>query len=147
MPPPVAVAGLKTEPMLQVAVVGAHLTGMPLNSQLQQRGARLLACTRTAPDYRLFALPDTVPPKPGLLRVAAGTGSRIELEVWEMPARHYGSFVALIPPPLGVGSLRLDDGQTVQGFICEPLALEGARDISSFGGWRSYMASTQTRAA
>ncbi len=128
------------EPWVRVAVVGAHLSGMPLNAQLTDRGARRLSCTRTAPDYRLFALPNTTPPKPGLLRGAPGTGQAIELEVWEMPARHYGSFVALIPEPLGIGTLRLEDGSTVQGFLCEPLALEGATDISHYGGWRAYIA-------
>ena len=86
-------------------------------------------------------LPGTVPPKPGLLRVAPGTGTRIALEVWEMPVEHYGSFVALIPSPLGIGMLDLVDGSSVQGFICEPQALEGAQDISHLGGWRAYIAS------
>jgi allophanate hydrolase len=113
---------------------------MPLNAQLTERDARLLCSTRTAPDYRLFALPNTTPPKPGLLRGAAGSGQAIDVEVWEMPARHYGSFVALIPEPLGIGTLRLEDGSAVQGFLCEPLALEGATDISHYGGWRAYIA-------
>jgi allophanate hydrolase len=82
-----------------------------------------------------------VPAKPGLLRVAPGSGARIALEVWELPIENYGSFVALIPPPLGIATLKLDDGSSVQGFVCEPFALEGARDISEFGGWRGYLQS------
>ena len=132
-----------TTDTVRVAVVGAHLSGMPLNSQLRERGARLVAETRTAPDYRLYALPGTVPPKPGMVRVAPGTGAAIVVEVWEMPLAHYGSFVALIPAPLGIGTLALDDGSSVQGFVCEALALEGAEDITTHGGWRRYIASRQ----
>jgi allophanate hydrolase len=125
---------------VKLAVVGAHLSGMPLNGQLMERGARLLASTQTAPDYRLFALPGTTPPKPGLLRVAPGSGYRIAVEVWEMPLEHYGSFVALIPPPLGIATLTLTDGGQVQGFACEALATGGAQEISHLGGWRAFMA-------
>jgi allophanate hydrolase len=141
LPMPVAIPGLAQPATSRVAVVGAHLSGMPLNSQLTDRGATLVATTETAPDYRFFALPGTVPPKPGLLRVAPGNGTRIAVEVWEMPAAHYGSFVALIPAPLGIGSLVLADGSSVQGFICEPFALDGALDISHFGSWRAYIQS------
>jgi allophanate hydrolase len=126
--------------MVQVAVVGAHLSGMPLNGQLTERKATLLASTTTSADYQLYALPNTQPPKPGLLRVATG-GCAIAVEVWEMPLAAFGSFVALIPEPLGIGSVKLANGSTVKGFICEPLALAGAADISSFGGWRAYLAS------
>ena len=143
LPAPQPIPGLAPEPTVQVAVVGAHLSGMPLNSQLTERGARLLRATHTAPDYRFFALPGTTPPKPGLLRVPAGTGGAIALEIWEMPTQHYGSFVALIPPPLGIGTLALADGGTVQGFVCEALATEGAQDITALGGWRAYMAQRQ----
>lgn len=139
LPEPEPIEGLSSEPTVRVAVVGAHLTGMPLNSQLTGRGAQLIRTTVTAPDYQLFVLPDSAPPKPGLLRGAPGTGHSIEVEIWEMPLRHYGSFVALIPAPLGIGTLRLADGTTVQGFICEPQALEGARKISHLGGWRAYV--------
>ena len=104
-------------------------------------GATLLASTETAPHYRLFALSGTVPPKPGLLRVAPGTGARIALELWNMPLEHYGSFVAQIPAPLGIGTLALNDGNSVQGFLCEPQALDEAQDISHFGGWRAFIAS------
>ena len=141
LPEPQSLPGLQPPATVRVAVVGAHLSGMPLNSQLTERQATLVASTSTAADYRLFALPGTVPPKPGLLRVAPGTGAAIALEVWEMPLAHYGSFVALIPAPLGIGSLALADGSSVQGFICEPQALQGALDISHLGGWRAYIAS------
>ncbi|QEI05415.1 allophanate hydrolase [Pigmentiphaga aceris] len=123
---------------VKVAVVGAHLAGLPLNSQLLERGARLLSTVKTAPHYRFYALAGTVPPKPGMLRVAKD-GAAIEAEVWEMPMTAYGSFVAGIPGPLGIGSIELEDGSRVQGFLCEASALEGAEDISEFGGWRAYL--------
>ena len=144
LPAPQPLPGLSPSslaPRVKVAVVGAHLSGMPLNGQLTSRSASLVATTQTAPDYQFYALPGTVPPKPGLLRVAPGAGQRIVVEVWEMPAEHYGSFVALIPAPLGIGTLTLVDGSSVQGFICEPWALQDAKDISHFGGWRAYIAS------
>jgi allophanate hydrolase len=138
---PVHIAGICKNTHVKVAVVGAHLSGMPLNTQLTERGATMLARTQTAPHYKFFALPGTVPPKPGLVRVAPHTGASIALEVWEMPVEHYGSFVALIPAPLGIGTLELADGSSVQGFVCEALATAGAQDISHLGGWRAYIAS------
>jgi len=129
-----------SSPSLPLAVVGAHLSGLPLNGQLAERGATLRQATHTAPHYRLFALPNTNPPKPGLLRSKEG-GSSIAVEVWDMPIAAVGSFLALIPPPLGLGSVELADGHWVHGFICEAHALEGARDVTSFGGWRNYIAS------
>jgi len=128
------------EPTVQVAVVGAHLEGQPLNWQLLERGARKVTATQTAPRYRLYALPGTTPPKPGLARVD-GDGTAIAIEVWELPLRRFGEFVAEIPQPLGIGSLELADGRWVKGFICEPAAIAGATDISAFGGWRAYLAS------
>jgi allophanate hydrolase len=127
---------------IKVAVVGAHLSGMPLNSQLVERQAKLLIKTKTAPKYALYALPNTTPPKPGLKFIGEG-GAAIDIEVWEMPVHHYGSFVALIPSPLGIGTLVLADASTVQGFICESWALEHAKDVSQFGGWRAYIAHLQ----
>ena len=148
LPAPSNIAGLKGEATVRVAVVGAHLSGMPLNTQLTERGASLVGEARTTADYRLYALPGTTPPKPGMMRVAPGQGAAIALEVWQMPAAHYGSFVALIPSPLGIGTLMLEDGGSVQGFVCEPEALKGAEDITQHGGWRAYMASLQkSRAA
>ncbi|MDX2080978.1 MAG: allophanate hydrolase [Terrimicrobiaceae bacterium] len=131
--------GIPDRQTIPLAVVGAHLTGQPLNGQLTERGATLLRTTTTSPDYRLHAL-DTVPPKPGLVRVPDG-GVAIEVEVWDMPVDQFGSFVALIPPPLGIGSIQVADGSWVKGFICEPAPLEAAPDISHFGGWRNYRAS------
>jgi allophanate hydrolase len=127
---------------VKVAVVGAHLSGMPLNWQLVERQAKLLIKTKTAPKYALYALPNTTPPKPGLKFIGEG-GAAIDIEVWEMPVHHYGSFVALIPSPLGIGTLFLADASTVQGFICESWALEHAKDVSQFGGWRGYIAQLQ----
>jgi allophanate hydrolase len=127
-------------PTLQIAVVGAHLEGMPLHGQLVERRCRLVERTSTAARYRLYALPGTSPPKPGLARVDDG-GAAIALEVYEMPQDAVGSFLALIPPPLGLGSVELASGRWVKGFICEPAGLQGALDISSFGGWRAWLAS------
>ncbi|MBC7608584.1 MAG: allophanate hydrolase [Polaromonas sp.] len=140
LPDMVAIGGIKQPATVQVAVVGAHLSGMPLNWQLTDRGATWVATTQTAPHYRLYALPGTTPPKPGLLRVADGEGERIAIEIWSMPVSEYGSFVALIPYPLGIGTLALESGN-VQGFVCEAQALPGAKDISHMGGWRAYIAS------
>jgi len=144
LPAPQPIPGLANAATVKVAVVGAHLSGMPLNGQLTERGATLVGSAETAPDYRFFALPGTTPPKPGLLRVAPGSGSRIALEIWDMPLAHYGSFVSLVPGPLGIGTLKLADGNSVQGFLCEAEATAGAQDISQFGGWRAYMASLAT---
>ncbi len=143
LPEPQPIEGLTqaAPPRVRVAVVGAHLSGMPLNGQLTERDATLLSRTHTAPVYRLYALPGTTPPKPGLLRVAPGEGERIEIEVWDMPLTQYGSFVALVPAPLSIGSLQMADGSSVQGFLCEPQALRGATDITHLGGWRAYQAS------
>ncbi|MDB5640511.1 MAG: allophanate hydrolase [Bradyrhizobium sp.] len=124
---------------IAIAVVGAHLSGMALNGELKALGGRLLEQAKTAPDYKLYAL-DTTPPKPGMLRVEAGTGTSIELEVWTLPAAQFGKFVAAIPPPLSIGTVRLADGRGVKGFIVEPAAVNGARDISAFSGWRAFMA-------
>ena len=125
---------------VRVAVVGAHLTGMPLNHQLTSRGARLVRQTRSAASYRLFALPGTTPPKPGLKRVEAD-GAAIVLELWDMPLANFGSFVCEVPAPLAIGTVELGDGTWTKGFVCEPRALEGATDITHFGGWRAYIAS------
>jgi allophanate hydrolase len=127
---------------VRVAVVGAHLTGMPLNFQLTSRDAVLVEQTTSAATYRLYALPGTVPPKPGLARVAED-GAAIIVELWDIPQARFGEFVAEIPAPLGIGNLQLADGRWVKGFICEPYALAGARDITSFGGWRAFIASQQ----
>jgi allophanate hydrolase len=142
-------AGLSLAPAageIAIAVVGAHLGGMPLNGELKSLGARLLEATNTAADYRLYALAGTHPAKPGLLRVGQGAGHKIEIEIWAMPAAHFGGFVAAVPPPLSIGTIRLADGRGVQGFLVESEALAGARDISSFGGWRAYLAAQKVPA-
>ncbi len=131
---PVPAAG-----MYQLAVVGAHLTGQPLNTQLTERKARLIKTTCTGPGYSLYALPNTTPAKPGLVYDGLGAGG-IELEIWEVDAAGFGSFVGLIPPPLGIGTITLVDGSSVKGFICEAHALNGAEDITATGGWRNWLA-------
>ena len=130
--------------LIRLAVVGAHLSGQPLNHQLIARGARLVRATRTTGAYRLFALNDQKPAKPGLVRVSGGVngGVKVEVEVWELGAAEFGSFVAAIPPPLGIGTLQLEDGEEVKGFVCEDYAVAGREDISAFGGWRNYLEST-----
>jgi allophanate hydrolase len=126
-------------PSTLVAVCGAHLSGLPLNWQLTQLGATLERTTRTAPTYKLYALPGTTPPKPGLVRVGEDGGA-IEVEVWRVPLGGYGRFVAGIPAPLGIGTITLEDGTSVQSFLCEALAVQGARDVTAFGGWRAFLA-------
>jgi len=122
-----------------MAVVGAHLTGMPLNWQMTQRNARLVRATRTHGDYRLYAVPNTTPPKPGLVYEPGFGGQGIEIEVWAMPEETVGSFLNAIPPPLSLGTLRLADGSTVKGFLCEPSGIVGAKEITHLGGWRKYI--------
>jgi allophanate hydrolase len=128
------------ERAVRIAVVGAHLTGLPLNHQLTARGAAFVERCRTAACYRLFALPNATPPKPGLARDERGRS--IEVELWDLPEAAVGSFVAEIPAPLGLGTLELADGRMVKGFICEPYALDGARDITEYGGWRAFLAAS-----
>ncbi|MGJ5138555.1 allophanate hydrolase [Bradyrhizobium oligotrophicum] len=124
---------------IAIVVVGAHLSGMALNHELTSLGGRLLEATTTAPDYKLYAL-STTPPKPGMLRIDDGKGSAMAVEIWALSAAGFGQFVNLIPPPLSIGTIQLADGRTAKGFLVEPAALGGARDISEFGGWRAYMA-------
>lgn len=142
-PPPPPGPEWSLQPELKLAVVGAHLSGMPLNSQLTDRGARLIQATQTAPLYKLYALSGTQPPKPGLIKVGPAEGRSLQVEIWSMPVSQYGSFVADIPPPLGIGTLILQDGSQVQGFLCEAHALDNALDISHHGGWRAYIHSLQ----
>jgi len=126
---------------IELAVVGAHLSGMPLNAELTTRGASFVREAETAPDYRLFALPGGPPFRPGLVRVAAGEGGPIKVEVWALPSASFGEFVAAIPSPLGIGALTLADGTRPKGFLCEAIATAGAADVTGFGGWRAYVAS------
>jgi allophanate hydrolase len=121
-----------------LAVCGAHMQGLPLNHQLRDRGGYLLQATTTAPRYRLFALPDGPPRRPGMIRVRQD-GARIQLEVWALPTEQVGSFIAAIPAPLGLGKIELESGALVTGFLCEGYASQGATDITSYGGWRDYV--------
>ena len=125
---------------IEIFVVGAHLTGMPLNPQLVGLGGVFVRTAATAPDYRFYALPGTVPPKPGLVRAPGFSGPGIAGEVWSLPPQGFGMFVSLIPAPLGIGKVTLADGGAVSGFLCEAWAVEGAEEITSLGGWRAYMA-------
>jgi allophanate hydrolase len=129
---------------VRLVVCGAHMSGLPLNRELTERGARLLRACRTAPHYRLYALEDFAPPRPGMLRAARGAA--IEVEIWEMSAEAFGGFVERIPPPLGIGTIELEDGERARGFLCEHYALEGARDITALGGWRVYLAAANKAA-
>lgn len=126
---------------IQLAVVGAHLAGMPLHWQLSSRNARLVRTTRTARAYRLYAMTAVTPAKPALIHVGEG-GAAIELEVYELDPAGFGSFVAEVPAPLAIGTVTLEDGSSVKGFVAEPRAVTGARDITSFGGWRAYLAAS-----
>jgi allophanate hydrolase len=137
--PPVGEIAIAIPDSVRLAVVGAHLSGQPLNPQLTNLKARLIRTCRTAPNYLLYAIPGTTPPKPGLIRADGEGGGAVEVEVWEMTSRAFGDFVAAIPPPLGIGTLVLEDGQQVKGFLCEPYAIRGAADITHFGGWRSFL--------
>lgn len=136
-PPPLHAGSSK--PRVRLAVVGAHLSGMPLNHQLTSRGATLAWSGTTSPAYRLYALADSTPPKPGLVRVGENGGAAIELEVWELDPAGFGAFTAEVPPPLAIGSVTLATGETVKGFVCEPRAIDGAIDVTDFGGWRRYL--------
>jgi allophanate hydrolase len=141
IPPSVATVPVNTpEDRIAVAVCGAHMEGLPLNQQLTSRNATLVTRTRTAPKYKFFALPGGPPHRPGLVRVATG-GAAVEVEVWSVPASLFGSFVAGIPTPLGIGRVELESGEQVPGFLCESYAAATATDITALGGWRQYLAS------
>jgi len=142
-PPEVAAIDPKARrDRLELAVAGAHLSGMPLNGELLEAGAELERNARTRADYRFFALPGT-PAKPGLLRVGDGEGEAIEVEIWSLEPAAFGRFVASIPAPLGVGRVRLADGTAPTGFLVEAAATDGAEDITRFGGWRPYVAASR----
>jgi len=142
LPPIDATPAPVSYPYLPIAVVGAHLSGEKLNGELLALGARLRRSVRTAPDYRLYALPDGK--RPGLVR-DPGAGTVIEAEIWDVPVAAIGAFLAGIAPPLGLGTIALEDGGAVTGFLCEAYAVAGAREISEFGGWRAWQSSQQRR--
>ena len=130
-------ATVSAYPFLPLLVLGAHLSGQPLNPELVALGARLRRTVRTAPEYELYALTDGK--RPGLVRRASG-GAAIAGEVWDVPTEAVGALLATIEPPLGLGSVTLEDGSVVKGFLCEGYAVEAARDITRFGGWRAAKA-------
>ena len=135
--PPIRIS-ISAQKTIAVAVVGAHLTGQPLHWQLTERAATFVKTARTASGYSFYALANTSPAKPGLVFDGAGQGN-IEVEIWQMSEAAFGSFVALIPAPLGIGTLQLSDGETVKGFLCEAHAATNAQDITGFGGWRAWL--------
>ncbi len=135
---PVFAKGTNSDRMM-IAVVGAHLTGEPLNYQLTDRDARFVRAAKTAPSYQLFALPGTSPAKPGLIRIGAEGGVSIDLEIWELPVAQFGSFLQEVPSPLTIGMIHLSDGRAVKGFLCEEAAVQDALNISAFGGWKAYL--------
>jgi allophanate hydrolase len=145
-PPLAAMSKSPAAGEITLAVVGAHLSGLPLNGELRALGARLLETAKTAPDYKLYALAGTVPPKPGLLRVESGKGAGIEVEIWALSVEGFGRFVDSVPAPLSIGTVKMADGRGVKGFLLEATAAAGARDISSFGGWRKFLASEKVTA-
>ncbi|MBB5684705.1 allophanate hydrolase [Sphingobium boeckii] len=123
---------------VKLAVVGAHLKDMPLHWQLTSRDATFVGAYETAPTYRLYAMADSIPPKPAL--VHSEDGAAIALEVYELDVAAFGSFVVEVPAPLAIGTVVLSDGTSVKGFVAEPRALTGAEDITALGGWRAYIA-------
>lgn len=125
---------------IELAVVGAHLHGMPLHWQLEELAAGFVRKTVTAPVYRLYAMADSVPPKPAIVHVGIG-GAAIEIEIYALDMAGFGRFVAQVPPPLAIGTLLLADDAQVKGFVAEPRAIIGGEDISHLGGWRAYIAS------
>jgi len=135
---PKAVLALPTSDEVTIVVAGAHLSGMVLNHELTALGARLVEASITAPEYKLFALA-TMPPKPGLARAPGFAGAGIAVEIWALTAQNFGRFVAALPAPMGIGKVTLADGSVHPGFLCESYALDGAKDITEFGGWRAYV--------
>ncbi len=132
--------------LIEIVVVGAHLSGMPLNGELTSRGGVFRRAGLTTADYRFHALAGGPPKRPGLLRIADGEGAPIEVEVWALPAAEFGRFTASIPAPLCIGTVRLSDGTAPKGFLVEPAGLAGAHDITRLGGWRAYIASLNAAA-
>lgn len=148
--PPLGATGWELEPIatlppaagpaeIPIALVGAHMRGLPLNGEITRLGGRFLAQRQTAPEYRLHALAGGPPQRPGLVRVNEG-GQAIALEVWALPLDQFGTFMTGVPSPLSIGTVRLDDGSAVKGFLCEPAGLQGAEDITPLGGWRAFLA-------
>jgi allophanate hydrolase len=127
---------------LVLAVCGAHMSGLPLNGELTGRGATLIRACRSAAKYRFYALEDFAPPRPGMVHAGDARGHAIDLELWSVPAERFGEFIAGVPSPLAIGTVDLEDGSSVKGFVCEAYAARGARDISELGSWRTYVATS-----
>ncbi|MBS7545468.1 allophanate hydrolase [Ancylobacter oerskovii] len=127
----------------EIALFGAHLSGLPLNGELLEAGGMFLRQARTNADYKLYALPEGRVRRPGLLRVEPGGGAPVECEIWALPAEAFARFVDAIPAPLGIATIQLEDGGRVKGFALEAVAAKGARDITGFGGWRGFLAEEQ----
>ena len=125
---------------IDIAVCGAHMRGLPLNHQLTELDASFVKATRTAKGYRLYNVPEKVPPRPGMVRDSSSEAA-LELEVWSMPLENFGAFMVQIASPLCIGTVFLEDGSSLYGFLCESDAIEGAEEISVYRGWRSYIAS------
>jgi allophanate hydrolase len=134
--PPAATGG----DTLVLAVCGAHMSGLPLNGELTGRGATLIRTCRSAAKYSFYALEDFTPPRPGMVRTGSAGGHAIDLELWAVPADRFGEFIVGVPSPLAIGTVELEDGASVKGFVCEAYAAKGARDISELGSWRAYLA-------
>jgi len=124
---------------IEIAVCGAHMRGLPLNRQLTELEAVFVKATKTAEGYRLYNVPEKVPPRPGMVRDSAG-GAAVDLEVWSMPLENFGAFMVQIASPLCIGTVLLEDGSAVYGFLCESDPLRGAEEITRYGGWRHYIA-------
>jgi len=129
---------------IPLVVVGAHMTGMPLNHELEAFAADFIGVGRTKPLYRLYELAGKSPAKPGLIRVGEGEGTAIEVEIWSLAPAAFGTFVSRIPPPLGIGTIELEGREPAKGFLVEAVAIRDARDISTYGGWRNYQLSLRS---
>ncbi len=123
---------------IDIAVCGAHMTGLPLNYQLTELDATFVKATKTDKIYRLYEVPEKIPPRPGMIRDTQN-GSSLELEVWSMPLENFGAFMIQIAEPLGIGTVILEDGSSVYGFLCESDPIKDAKEITSYGGWRAYI--------
>ena len=141
---PIASSTIPTDGLINLVVVGAHLSGMPLNRQLRELDAHFLSKSRTSASYRLYELAGQQPAKPGLIRVEEDKGGEIEVEIWQLTPAAFGQFVAAIPAPLGIGTISLADGTAAKGFLAEATALKGAVDITNHGGWRAYVEANQS---
>lgn len=139
---PALPAPQSASPTIEIAVCGAHMSGLPLNHQLTDRGGAFQCATTSAPDYAFYALNGGGVARPGMVRVEAGKGARVKMEIWRLPQDQFGSFMQQIPSPLGIGTVNLADGSQVLGFICESIASKAAQDISDLGDWRRFVEPT-----